>query len=120
EESRMSANRTIKKMRGVGVVAAALLLLGTISTPVSAAGALGLVVFKRGTAYIYQSGKKRASLSVNTLVDAGDRIQTARNGQVTVQLKAGVMFRIGPGSDILVSNLTKQAVALRLSSGQVA
>lgn len=87
--------------------------------PVSADGEpLGLVVYTKGQAHLVHGGKKQ-NLQKDTLVGAGDSLQTTANGHITVQFRTGVIFRVGPRSNVKVKTLAANAVRMSVSGGSL-
>lgn len=84
--------------------------------------ALAVVMYASGERTHIQNGQS-VDLEPQDLIRAGDEIETGANGKVSVQCSSGVIFQIGPGSHIqvtdLVSGSASESVFVRLNAGSL-
>jgi len=77
------------------------------------AKALALIVQAVGKSEIVRDSKS-IPVKVNDLVRKGDLIRTLGDGQVSVQLSSGAIFRMSPQTEVLLQDLVHDSSGLRV------
>lgn len=75
--------------------------------------ALALVVQATGKSEIVRAGKS-TGVKVNDLVKKGDVIRTLADGTMSVQLSTGAIFRMAPGTEVVLQDLVRDSSGFRV------
>ncbi len=75
--------------------------------------ALALVVQAAGKSEVVREGKT-LPVKVNDLIRKGDRLRTLADGSMSVQLSTGALFRMNPGTEVVLQDLVRDASGLRV------
>lgn len=83
---------------------------------------MALVVFKKGTASLVRAGKETPA-KVNDIVMEKDEIRTGKDGELSLQLAAGVMMKITASSTLVIEGIARDAsgatFGLKLQNGSI-
>ncbi|MBL8021998.1 MAG: FecR domain-containing protein [Leptospirales bacterium] len=75
--------------------------------------ALALVVQATGKSEIVRAGKP-VGVKVNELVKKGDVLRTLADGTMSVQLSTGAIFRMAPGTEVVLQDLVRDNSGFRV------
>ncbi|MCE9596991.1 MAG: FecR domain-containing protein [Spirochaetia bacterium] len=75
--------------------------------------ALALVVQATGKSEIVRAGKS-VGVKVNELVKKGDLLRTLGDGTMSVQLSTGAIFRMAPGTEVILQDLVRDSTGFRV------